>query len=61
MSPWFAVALAVPAVLALEPIRLTLGEGQLNMFIFALVLGRRRRPAAAAGPGAVSGSASRPH
>ena len=38
ISPWFAVALAVPAVLALEPIRLTLGEGQLNMFIFALVL-----------------------
>ena len=37
-SPRFAVALAVPAVLAMEPIRLTLGEGQLNMFIFALVL-----------------------
>ena len=38
VSPWFAVALAVPAVLAMEPIRLTLGEGQLNMFILALVL-----------------------
>jgi len=38
VSPWFAVALAVPVVLAMEPIRLTLGEGQLNMFIFALVL-----------------------
>jgi alpha-1,2-mannosyltransferase len=37
-SPWFAVALAVPAVLALEPIRETLAEGQLNMFLFALVL-----------------------
>ena len=37
-SPWFAVALAVPVVLASEPIRETLGEGQLNMFIFALVL-----------------------
>jgi alpha-1,2-mannosyltransferase len=37
-SPWFPVALAVPAVLALEPIRLTLGLGQLNMFVFALVL-----------------------
>jgi alpha-1,2-mannosyltransferase len=37
-SPWFAVALAVPVVLALEPIRLTLGEGQVNMFILALVL-----------------------
>ena len=38
ISPWFAVALAVPVVLALEPIRLTLGEGQLNMLILALVL-----------------------
>ena len=37
-SPWFPVALAVPAVLALEPIRETLGQGQLNMFLFALVL-----------------------
>jgi alpha-1,2-mannosyltransferase len=37
-SPWFAVAVAVPAVLATEPIRETLGQGQLNMFIFALVL-----------------------
>jgi alpha-1,2-mannosyltransferase len=37
-SPWFVVALAVPVVLALEPIRLTLGEGQLNMFVLALVL-----------------------
>jgi alpha-1,2-mannosyltransferase len=32
------VALAVPVVLATEPIRLTLGEGQLNMFVLALVL-----------------------
>jgi alpha-1,2-mannosyltransferase len=38
ISPCFAVALAVPVVLAMEPIRLTLGEGQLNMFILALVL-----------------------
>jgi alpha-1,2-mannosyltransferase len=38
VSPWFAVALAVPAVLAMEPIRETLGLGQLNMFLFALVL-----------------------
>jgi alpha-1,2-mannosyltransferase len=37
-APWFPVALAVPLVLAVEPIRLTLGEGQLNMFVFALVL-----------------------
>jgi alpha-1,2-mannosyltransferase len=38
VSSWFSVALAVPVVLAMEPIRLTLGEGQLNMFILALVL-----------------------
>jgi alpha-1,2-mannosyltransferase len=37
-APWFAVALAVPAVLAVEPIRETLAEGQLNMFVLALVL-----------------------
>jgi alpha-1,2-mannosyltransferase len=48
-SPWFAVATAVPVVLALEPVRETLGEGQLNMFLFALVLAdvvamRRGRP-----------------
>jgi alpha-1,2-mannosyltransferase len=38
-SPWFAVAVAVPVVYAMEPIRETLGYGQLNMLIFALVLG----------------------
>jgi alpha-1,2-mannosyltransferase len=37
-SPWFAVALAVPAVFATEAVRETLGFGQLNMFILALVL-----------------------
>jgi alpha-1,2-mannosyltransferase len=36
--PWFVVALAVPVVLALDPIRETLGYGQLNVFIFTLVL-----------------------
>ena len=38
IAPWFAVALAVPVVLATEPVRETLAEGQLNMFLFALVL-----------------------
>jgi alpha-1,2-mannosyltransferase len=37
-TPWFAVALAVPGVFAMEPIRETLGYGQLNMVIFALVV-----------------------
>jgi alpha-1,2-mannosyltransferase len=37
-SRGFATALAVPAVLALEPIRDTLGYGQINMLIFALVI-----------------------
>jgi alpha-1,2-mannosyltransferase len=35
---WFAVALAVPGVFAMEPIRETLAYGQLNTLIFALVL-----------------------
>jgi alpha-1,2-mannosyltransferase len=55
-SRWFAVALAVPVVLAIEPIRETLGYGQLNMVIFALVVAdvvglRRGRPWAGAGIG----------
>jgi alpha-1,2-mannosyltransferase len=37
-SRWFTVALVVPAVLALEPIRETLGFGQINVLIFALVM-----------------------
>jgi alpha-1,2-mannosyltransferase len=37
-SPWFAAALAVPLVLATEPIRETLAEGQLNMVVLGLVL-----------------------
>jgi alpha-1,2-mannosyltransferase len=35
---WFAVALAVPLVFAMEPIRETLGWGQVNLFLVALVL-----------------------
>jgi alpha-1,2-mannosyltransferase len=35
---WFAVALAVPPVFAMEPIRETLGYGQLNILILALVV-----------------------
>jgi alpha-1,2-mannosyltransferase len=37
-TPWFAVAVALPVVLAVDPVRETLGYGQLNMFIFGLVL-----------------------
>jgi alpha-1,2-mannosyltransferase len=37
-SRWFAVALAIPVVLAMEPIRETLAYGQLNMLIFVLVV-----------------------
>jgi alpha-1,2-mannosyltransferase len=37
-SPWFTVAVAVPVVFAMDPIRETLGYGQVNAVIFALVL-----------------------
>jgi alpha-1,2-mannosyltransferase len=36
---WFVVGLAVPVVCALEPIRETVGFGQVNMLLVALVLG----------------------
>jgi alpha-1,2-mannosyltransferase len=53
---WFAVALAVPIVSALEPVRETVGFGQVNLFLIALVLAdvvalRRGRPWAGAGIG----------
>src|SRR4051812_28499188 len=35
---WFAVAVAVPLVFAMEPVRETLGWGQLNLFLVALIL-----------------------
>src|SRR4051794_24542773 len=35
---WFAVALAVPLVVAMEPVRETLGWGQIDLVIGALVL-----------------------
>ncbi|HEV7210201.1 MAG TPA: glycosyltransferase family 87 protein, partial [Blastococcus sp.] len=35
---WFAVALAVPLVFAMEPVRETLAWGQVNLFLVALVL-----------------------
>jgi alpha-1,2-mannosyltransferase len=35
---WFAVAVAVPLVFAMEPVRETLGWGQINVFLVALVL-----------------------
>ncbi|WP_448625754.1 glycosyltransferase family 87 protein [Geodermatophilus sp. URMC 64] len=54
--PAFTVALAVPVVLALEPIRETLGYGQINMLILGLVLAdlvalQRGRPWAGVGIG----------
>jgi alpha-1,2-mannosyltransferase len=36
-SPWFVTGLAVPVVLLMEPIRETLGFGQVNLFIGALI------------------------
>jgi alpha-1,2-mannosyltransferase len=35
---WFAVALAVPVAVAMEPVRDTLGWGQINLVLVALVL-----------------------
>jgi alpha-1,2-mannosyltransferase len=53
---WFAVALAVPIVSAFEPVRETMGFGQVNLFLVALVLAdvvalRRGRPWAGVGIG----------
>lgn len=46
-SCWFTVALAVPLATAIEPVRETLGYGQVNLLLFALVMvdmvGLRRR------------------
>ncbi|HWG99244.1 MAG TPA: glycosyltransferase 87 family protein [Pilimelia sp.] len=63
-SRWFAVALAVPLAAAIEPVRESLGYGQVNLLLFALVIadviglrwrargGRRpRRTAAEPAPG----------
>jgi alpha-1,2-mannosyltransferase len=36
--PWFAVGLALPVVLGFDPIRETMGWGQVNLFLVALVL-----------------------
>jgi alpha-1,2-mannosyltransferase len=36
-SPWFVTGLAVPVVLLMEPIRETLGFGQVNLFIGAMI------------------------
>jgi alpha-1,2-mannosyltransferase len=36
-TPWFAVGLAVPVVYLLEPVRSTIGLGNVNLFIAALV------------------------
>jgi alpha-1,2-mannosyltransferase len=37
-SPWFAVGLVLPVVLGCDPIRETMGWGQINPFLAALVL-----------------------
>jgi alpha-1,2-mannosyltransferase len=37
-SLWFAVGIAVPLAVALEPVRETLGYGQVNLLLFALVM-----------------------
>jgi alpha-1,2-mannosyltransferase len=36
-SPWFAVGLALPVVLSIEPVRETLGFGQVNLVLGALI------------------------
>lgn len=36
-SPWFTVATALPLAVALEPTRETLGYGQVNLLLFALI------------------------
>jgi alpha-1,2-mannosyltransferase len=37
-APWFAVALALPVIIGSDPIRETLGWGQVGLFLAALVL-----------------------
>ena len=37
-SLWFAVGIAVPLSVALEPVRETLGYGQVNLLLFALIM-----------------------
>jgi hypothetical protein len=37
-SRWFAVAVAVPLAVAIEPVRESLGYGQVNLLLFALVM-----------------------
>jgi alpha-1,2-mannosyltransferase len=37
-SRWFAVGLAVPVAAAVEPVRETLGYGQVNLLLFGLIL-----------------------
>jgi alpha-1,2-mannosyltransferase len=59
-SRWFAVALAVPAAAAIEPVRETLGYGQVNLLLFGLVMAdlialrwRSRAPVTSARGGAL--------
>lgn len=37
-SRWFAVAVAVPLAVAIEPVRETLGYGQVNLLLFGLIM-----------------------
>lgn len=37
-SRWFAIALAVPLAIAIEPVRETLGYGQVNLLLFGLIM-----------------------
>jgi alpha-1,2-mannosyltransferase len=37
-SRWFTVALALPLLAAIEPVRETLGYGQVNLLLFALII-----------------------
>jgi hypothetical protein len=37
-SRWFSVAVAVPVAVAIEPVRESLGYGQVNLLLFALVM-----------------------
>ncbi|GAB3148773.1 hypothetical protein GCM10027290_34000 [Micromonospora sonneratiae] len=38
-SLWFTVGIAVPLAIAIEPVRETLGYGQVNLLLFGLVMG----------------------